>query len=337
MRSNPYRRINTAVNLFRISQRHILARPVEYRLNFEQIERYSAFLFPNKSQSHLSEINFFREVFAMPTDISVAFIKQYESEVHLAYQQTGTLLRNTVRKKNNIKGKSTTFQIIGKGKAVTKVRHEVIAPMNLDHSNVEVLLEDYYAGDWVDKLDELKTNIDERQAVVQSGAYALGRKTDELIIGAFNKSTNEVGDGTSALNLDLTLDAFAALNGLDVPDDGNRYGVVSPLVWNQLLKIEQFAKSNYVDDKPFMKGRECKKWLGINWLMHTGLPLDSEGKIRNCFLYHSSAIGHAIGAEVKTEMTYDGPHAAHWVNNMMSQGAGLIDNNGIIKLKVKEK
>ena len=35
---------------------------------------------------------------------------------------------------------------------------------------------DYFAGEWVDQLDELKTNIDERQVLANAGAFALGRK-----------------------------------------------------------------------------------------------------------------------------------------------------------------
>lgn len=68
--------------------------------------------------------------------------------------------------------------------------------MSLDHSPVECELQDYYAGDWVDALDELKLSIDERRVIANSGAYALGRKTDELIIGALSQasSANDVGD-----------------------------------------------------------------------------------------------------------------------------------------------
>ena len=36
--------------------------------------------------------------------IENAFIKQFEAEVHLAYQQTGTKLRQTVRNKSNVVG-----------------------------------------------------------------------------------------------------------------------------------------------------------------------------------------------------------------------------------------
>ncbi len=51
----------------------------------------------------------------MSVSIDKVFIKQFEAEVHLAFQQMGTKLRSTVRTKNDVKGSSTTFQKIGKG------------------------------------------------------------------------------------------------------------------------------------------------------------------------------------------------------------------------------
>ncbi len=274
----------------------------------------------------------------MPTtDISVAFIKQYEAEVHLAYQQQGTLLRNTVRTKNNVKGKSTTFQKIGTGSAGQKDRHGKVPTMNLAHSNVEVTLQDWYAGEWCDKLDEIKTNIDERGAAAKSGAYALGRKTDELIIAAMSSATGlKTIDATSrGMTLNAALAAFEAMNDNKVPQDGERYCAVTPNVWNQLMLIDQFAKSNYVDDKPWMKGYETRKWLGINWIQHTALPSDRDAGVDTCFMYHKSAIGHASGADVTSDIAWHNDYASHFINNMMSQGAGIIDKDGIVKLQVK--
>ena len=39
----------------------------------------------------------------MSTQVSESFIKQFEADVHLSYQQNGSKLRNTVRTKNNVK------------------------------------------------------------------------------------------------------------------------------------------------------------------------------------------------------------------------------------------
>ena len=118
----------------------------------------------------------------MSVGISTAFIKQFESDVHMAYQRMGSKLKDTIRQKPSVNGNQTVFQKVGKGSAVQKSRHGQVPIMNIDHSNVTVTLQDYFSADYVDRLDELKTNIDERMVVAQSSAGALGRKTDELCV-----------------------------------------------------------------------------------------------------------------------------------------------------------
>jgi len=59
----------------------------------------------------------------MSTSIDQAFIKQFEREVHEAYQRQGSKLRNTVRTINQVKGSSAVFQKVGKGTASTKSTH----------------------------------------------------------------------------------------------------------------------------------------------------------------------------------------------------------------------
>jgi hypothetical protein len=46
----------------------------------------------------------------MATQISTAFIKQFESEVHMAYQRMGSKLKNTVRQSNNVQGSQARFK-----------------------------------------------------------------------------------------------------------------------------------------------------------------------------------------------------------------------------------
>lgn len=270
----------------------------------------------------------------MSVSIDQVFVKQFEADVHLAYQQMGTKLRASVRSKTGVVGASTTFQKVGKGIASTKSRHGIVPVMNLNHEPVECTLVDYYAGDWVDALDELKTNIDERRVVAAAGAYALGRKTDELIVNAMNTTTTSVGNYSSAFSKAAILEAIEQLNENDVPDDGRRFAVVGVQQWNTLLGLDEFVSADYVGDTPLTTGFESKKWLGITWLMYNGLPLS--GTQRDCFIYHASSIGHACGQEVKTDISWHGERAAHFISNSMSQGAVLIDNDGIVRVKCKE-
>ena len=113
----------------------------------------------------------------------------------------GSKLRNTVRQASNVTGSTAKFQIIGKGTANTKTRNGYVTCMELAHTNVTATLTDHYAPEYIDKLDELKINIDERQSVAQSAAYALGRKTDELIVAAIDAGANatQVADTGGAL------------------------------------------------------------------------------------------------------------------------------------------
>lgn len=271
----------------------------------------------------------------MSVSIDQVFVKQFEADVHLAYQQMGTKLRSTVRSKSGVVGASTTFQKVGRGTASTKSRHGIVPVMNLNHEPVECLLQDYYAGDWVDALDELKTNVDERRVVASAGAYALGRKTDELIISAMSNATQSVGDYSTGITKNLILSAVEYLNTNDVPDDGRRFAVVGVHQWNELLSMDEFVSSDYVGaDSPLLNGFEARKWLGITWVLHNGLPLSGEN--RDCFVYHASAIGHACGQEVKTDISWHGERAAHFISNSMSQGAVLIDNNGIVRMKCRD-
>ncbi|EKV27056.1 hypothetical protein C882_1985 [Caenispirillum salinarum AK4] len=271
----------------------------------------------------------------MSVQIDKSFVKHFQADVHLAFQQMGSKLRNTVRTKNDVRGSSTVFQKVGKGTASTKARHGKVPVMNLDHTPVECQLYDYYAGDWVDRLDELKTNIDERQVLVKAGAYALGRKTDELIINEFDASTNYAQDGTTGLTKEKVLAAFEMLGEADVPDDGDRHAVVGWKQWSELLAIPEFSNADYVgeDDLPW-KGTQAKKWLGTLWMPHSGLTLSSG--VRFCYWYHKTAVGHAIGSEVVTDVSWHGDRASHFVNNMMSQGAKLIDPSGVVSLRCLE-
>ena len=272
----------------------------------------------------------------MSVSVDNVFIKQFEADVHLAYQQMGTKLRATVRSKSGVVGASTTFQKVGRGTASTKSRHGIVPVMNLNHEPVECILQDYYAGDWVDALDELKTNVDERRVVASAGAYALGRKTDELIINAMNQSTTSVGDYSTGLTKDLILSAIEVMNQNDVPDDGRRFAVVGVHQWNELLSLDEFVSADYVgNDLPLVSGGASKKWLGITWVMYYALPLANTDE-RDCFIYHATSIGHACGQEVKTDISWHGERAAHFISNSLSQGAVLIDNDGIVRLQCKD-
>jgi len=266
----------------------------------------------------------------MSTSISTAFIKQFESEVHMAYQRMGSKLKNLVRTVNGVNGSTVKFQKVAKGSANTKARHAEVVAMDLAHSNVTATLTDYYAADYVDKLDELKVNIDERQVVAQSAAYALGRKTDEVLISTLDSATSiaaNVNSSATGMTLIKAKNMMEVFNGNDVPDDGQRYWVVGPKQWSDLLSVDQFSRVEYVgpDQLPFPGGITAKRWMGFLFFVHSGLSLS--GSDRKNLAFHKSAIGCGIGSDVRTEVNYIPEKVSHLITSMISLGSVEIDGD----------
>ncbi len=103
-----------------------------------------------------------------------------------------------------------------------------------------------------------------------------------------------------------------------------------------LLGIQEFADADYAgaDELPW-RGAQAKKWLGALWMPHSGLTKDGDN-VRLCHWYHRTAVGHASGQNVKSDISWHGDRAAWFVSNCMSQGAALIDSAGVVTLRCLE-
>lgn len=270
----------------------------------------------------------------MTATIDQAFVKQFEAEVHMAYQRMGSKLKGLVRNVNGVKGNTVQFQKVAKGSASTKARHAEVVAMNSVHSNVTATLSDFYAADYVDKLDELKVNIDERNIVAQNAAYALGRKTDEIVTDTFDAGAtalaNNSAGSTTGMNLDKAQNVFEIFGNNDVPDDGQRYWVVGPKQWSDLLDIDQFSRAEYIGeaDLPYKGGMTAKRWLSFMWMGFSGLPT-SGSTDRHTMAFHKSSLGLGVGSDVRTEVNYIPEKVAHLTTSYMSMGAVLIDGDGV--------
>ena len=266
----------------------------------------------------------------MANTIDTAFIKQFESEVHIAYQRMGSKLRGTVRTAGNVAGNIVRFQKIGTGSASTKSRNGNITPMELTHTTVEATMTDHYAAEFIDKLDELKTNIDERQAVATSAAAALGRKTDELLYTAMDAGANSsaIHDTGSALAKADLLSLFETFGTANVPEDGNRYLAMNPKGYADLFAITEFASSDFVGEQnlPFAGGMTMKEFLGFKIFSTSAITAGKN------MAYHTSAVGLGVNADISTEVNYVPEKASHLATSMMSMGAVVIDDNGVYEV-----
>ena len=145
-------------------------------------------------------------------------------------------------------------------------------------------------------------------------------------------TTSTIAHGSAGLTKAKVHSAFETLGGNDVPDDGNRFWCVGHKQWTDLMDIEEFSSADYVgaDGLPYQGGMIAKRWHGFMFFAFSGL--DVAANVFKTFCYHTTAMGHGIGADVAQDISWDGRKQAHLVVNYMSQGSILVDANGIIEV-----
>ncbi len=282
----------------------------------------------------------------MSTSITTAFVTDYEARLKDAFQREGSHLLPTVRHRRDVVGSTAVFNLIGTGVATTKARHGTITPMNQAHTAPSATLEDFYAGDYSDKLDEAKILIDERQALARGGAFALGRKVDNQIITLLDGTTQTIVTWTvtsAAAIRNGLIDMTEALFANDVPNDGDNYAALTSKAWAFALTVQEFTRADWVGVPSVLTGgppiKRFKEYLGVKWQMHTGLPGKATATAK-VFAWSKASVGYASGKfagnvagrqAIMADITWVGERAAWFVNHMMSGGGVLIEDAGVIE------
>lgn len=269
--------------------------------------------------------------------IDDAFIQKFNRDVHLEFQQRGSLFRNLVRTDAEVMASTLRFQKMGTITVGSKARNGTIPISNPEHSHVDVTMLDRYAAVLIDKLDLTKLNIPVRSGYVENMTAGFGRETDDQIITAMSGGTQFVGT-TTAITRNLALLAREALDDNNVFSDGRCYCAVTPRQWSHLMTIEQFVKEEFIgyDQLPWkQEGFQMKLWNRVYWFVSTRLP-GVKTATAKCLMWHKTAIGHGINAEV--DITWD------WENLMkgwsgagsMSMNGVIIDTRGLVEIRVDD-
>lgn len=274
----------------------------------------------------------------MPNTIDTSFIKEYDADLYIAFQQMGSKFRDRCRVKSGVRGSTVDFQKYGKGTASSKTRNGDITPMNPLHTIATCSISDWYAGEYIDKFDTLKQNIDEKKAVISTAAGALGRKLDSLVITAGYTSTNVVNQSANDLDLDVLLAAIENQLGLDAfEQEGMISMALGTKQWLKFLSIPEVKNSDFNKNSGELANKrvgQSRMFMGIDFF-HTNLLTTTAG-VTDCLLFDKRALGWAEAEGISTDVDWVGVKAAHFVNSMMSGGAVLIDADGVAKVKIKD-
>lgn len=264
----------------------------------------------------------------MPTNAAQTL---YRQEYIAGFERGVSLLRKTVTVEGEVHGTSFVFLVADSGSAgaVTRGLNGRIPTRSDSLTQTTATL-----TEWHDIPEATRYNIytgqgDRRKIMQMSSMKVMNRKIDDLIIDTLETGTQDTGTAVKA-DLKLVTYAKTILGNNNVPLDGQITALITPAFHGYLHAVKEFGNADYVNNKPFTNALQTFTWMGINFIVHSGLP-GAGTAAEKCFMYHKDAVGHACDIEnLKVEVGYDAKQDYSWARTSAFMGTALLQNTGLI-------
>lgn len=285
----------------------------------------------------------------MSKNLTDAAVIEFDNEVKHEYQGAGKL-RNTISLRTGVVGESYKFTRMGKGLANQKASQADVTPMDISHARQTATMANWNAPEYTDIFDQATVNFDERQELAQTIAKAIARREDQIIIDActacsFAATNDQDPDtarvldisGTRNFDVEAVRQAAQHLNEIEAEMEG-RHIVIQAGALNEMLDNAEVTGSDYVSVKALING-ELNTYLGFTWHVigvrtEGGLPGVSGDEI--AYAYCKTALGLAIGIDIKTSIDWIAQKTSWLANGMFKAGAVAREPQGIIKIQYNE-
>lgn len=276
----------------------------------------------------------------MSRKIDAVFQQAYDAEVKRAYGQK-QMLAGTTQEKTVENADRIFFRKKGKGMARLHIPGADRTAMNIDYGQVECVLQDWEAIDFIDKFDIKKFNFSEAKECAEVAADAIGLRLDQIKIDAiangYNTSTMKIGKTKTPMSVAYLRTAVMKLNdnGVDAKD---RYCLFTPQQLNDLLGTTEATSDDYNVVKTLVNG-EMNTFLGLKYIMiagnrkEGGLPNGTAAGDKIAFVFQKDAVGFAIGQKMNPFIEWTPEKGGWYVGADVSAGAVVVDDEGIVGIE----
>lgn len=259
----------------------------------------------------------------------------YSNEFVTAYEQKQSYLRGMVQTEGEVKGDTFIFILEGAAdEAVERGANGLIPYASDNQSSTSCTLKEYHHLAKKTNFNINSSSVPQRTSMQRRGVISINKKTDSLILAQLDATTFDTNSGTAAAaSLALLSESVAIMDQNGVPRDGERYGLLTPKAWQQMLKVQQFSSGDYVPDQPFMRGTEWRLWNSVKWTVHPFLSGVGTNSAK-CFIWHRWSVGHGLNmGEMQTKVGANEEHDYSWARTSAYQGAKAIQVGGIVRIK----
>ena len=284
----------------------------------------------------------------MSTQITTAFVRQWERGITHGAEQKVSRFRNKVRFVRIASGDRAYIDQLGSVTAQpATTRHGDTPLTDTPHSRRQVTLTPYKHADLVDKADQIRTLNDPTGAYNVSFQRAFGRAMDDVIIAAAFATSNTGVDGSSTAAFDTTNFQIAATGVLTVaqlteanrilrenendPDDGFFFSCSQRQI-EDMLNDTLATSKDYNSMQRLMTG-DFDQFMGFTWVPSE--RLDLVGADRRCIAWAKNSLALAIGEEPNGRISErDDKNYSTQVFMSMDIGATRMDEIGVVELLV---
>lgn len=277
----------------------------------------------------------------MSTQITVAMVEQYKSNVLMLAQQKGSKLRGTVRSEM-VTGKNAYFERIGAVDMVDATsRHDDTPQIDTPHSRRRVSLTTSRFADLIDNADKVRTLIDPTSPYAMNAAWAAGRKMDAVIVAALAgnayagvagattvalPSAQKVAAASAGLTIAKLRSAREILLGADVDLDMGATCIINPAGLTDLLSATEITSSDYNTVKALVQG-QVDTFLGFKFVVSTQVTA------LKAYCYAKNAAVLAVGSEpvVRISERADKNYSTQ-VFVEMDIGATRVEDEGVVEI-----
>lgn len=306
----------------------------------------------------------------MSSQVTEAFVNQFNTNVMHLSQQQGSRLQDKVRKETQ-KGESQFFDRIGPVAATKRTgRHAPTPQADTPHSRRMVTIEDYEWADLVDDQDKIRMLIDPTSEYALAASWAFGRSKDDVIIASSIGTAYSGQKGTTAV-VHPNSQKYAATSGaaftnmtvatlrtvkrmMDAKEIvGKRYIAVTSSQEESLLGQTEVTSADYNSVRALVQG-EVNTFLGFEFIRLERLALVGAGVLatvatgavgagvsvtgyRSCFAWAEQGILMSTGEDFVTKMSErDDLGYAMQVYGRMSIGGTRMEEEQVVEIICKE-
>jgi hypothetical protein len=205
--------------------------------------------------------------------------------------------------------------------------------------------ETWHWADTYEEEDIVQMLTDPNSALTRSGAMAMGRAQDDIIIAAATGNATDhagasqtfpvgqtVGDATTVFSFDLVTEVFEKFTTNDIEIDIPKVFVIGPTQLRKLQQLVEYTSSDYANVKALAESGYVPNWMGFNWVLSNRLNVPGANQI-DCLAFTPYAIGMQMNMDTITKVAEDPSKSFAWTIYMQwVAGAVRVEDEHIVRV-----